>query len=248
MNGKPGRSESERLDKIGTDWEIVYDPGRFVMRYGTAVERYFRAIIKNVHDAEELSQEFFLFVAKNGFVRVRKEGGRFRDYLRTAARNAALNFLQRKRRPKATHSDAAMRMASAKPAADPEQEWTAEWRKVLIERAMQGLRQVEGQSSANLSHTVLQMLVDHPLDDTTTLAKLTTAQIGRPVEPAAFRQQVSRARRRLAQLLIDEVAQTLDQPTPANVQEELMEFRLWECINAYLPEDWHTWLASYQTK
>src|SRR5438094_5831593 len=78
-----GSRAPARLDEIGTEWAIIHDPARFVQRYAPAVESYLRALIKNPHDAEDAAQDFFMRVAKNGFVRARQERGRFRDYLRT---------------------------------------------------------------------------------------------------------------------------------------------------------------------
>src|SRR6202007_2755458 len=86
---------TSRLDDISTEWEVVRDPPRFVLRYAPAIQRYFRGLIKNRHDAEKVSQDFFLRVSQQCFVHTRKEGGRFRDYLKAAVRHAALSFLKR---------------------------------------------------------------------------------------------------------------------------------------------------------
>jgi DNA-directed RNA polymerase specialized sigma24 family protein len=84
-----------RLDEISTEWSILVDPARFVARYEDAIRRYLSALIKNPHDAEEVVQDFFLKITRlHGFFRVRAERGRFRDYLKSAIRNAALNFLR----------------------------------------------------------------------------------------------------------------------------------------------------------
>jgi DNA-directed RNA polymerase specialized sigma24 family protein len=88
------------LDDISTEWEVVRDPPGFVLRYAPAIQRYMRALIKNRHDAEEVAQDFFLRVSQQCFAHTRKEGGRFRDYLKTAVRHAALTFLKRHRAAK----------------------------------------------------------------------------------------------------------------------------------------------------
>src|SRR5439155_8578948 len=103
-----------------------------------------------------------------------------------------------------------------------------------LDRACRSLEKHQRRSPGNLFHTVLNMLVDNPLDDTKTLAVRTSALIGRPLQPAAFRKQVSRARRMLARLLVQEVAQTLDEPTPEHIKEELIELALWEYVRGYL--------------
>ncbi len=81
------------------------------------------------------------------------------------------------------------------------------------------------------------MIVEHPKDDTKKLAARTSAQIGRPIRAEAFRKQVSRARRMLARLIVREVEQTLDQPTPEHVKDELVELALWHYVRDYLPTE-----------
>jgi hypothetical protein len=44
-----------------------------------------------------------------------------------------------------------------------------------------------------------------------------SAAAGRFIQPSAFRKQLSRARRRFAELPVAEVTQTLEQPTPEQI-------------------------------
>src|SRR5439155_1910921 len=97
-------SGTVRLDEISTEWETIHDSGEFVRRYGAAVQAYLLALLKNRHDAEDVAQDFFLRVCRHRFVRANQDRGRFRDYLKTAVRNAALNFARRKQAPKAVGS------------------------------------------------------------------------------------------------------------------------------------------------
>jgi hypothetical protein len=223
-----------RLEDISTEWVIVRDPAQFVLRYAPAIQKYFAALIKNRHDAEEAAQDFFLRVTQHGFVRARDDRGRFRDYLKAAVRNAALNYLRRNRAPKSVDSSALQTALLERAQVVEDQAWVAEWRQCLLDRACRALEQFQGQSSGNLFHTVLNMVVENPLDRTDTLAARTSALIGRPLQATAFRKQVSRARRMLAKLLVKGVAQTLDNPTPERIKEELIDLALWEYIRDFL--------------
>ena len=220
-----------RVDEITTDWEIVRDPPRFVLRYASAIQRYVRGLIKNRHDAEEVAQDFFLRVSQQCFVHTRKEGGRFRDYLKTAVRHAALSFLKRRRASKPLQASVLQAQD------DADQAWLAEWRRCLLDRAYQALKNHQDRSPGNLFHTALTMVVDYPRVDTKTLAAQTSALIGRPISAEAFRKQVSRARFMLAKLLIKEIARTLHNPTPQQVKEELRELALWEYVREFLPPE-----------
>jgi RNA polymerase sigma factor (sigma-70 family) len=221
------------LDEISTQWNIIHDPAHFVQRYSPAIRRYVRALVRNCHDAEEVVQDFFLRITQHGFIHP-SQGGRFRDYLKAAVRNAARNYLCRNRDPKPADLDLLGDRIADKTQATIDQLWDNEWRKCLLERACRALEEHQSQSRRNLCHIVLNLIMDNPLDDSKTLAARTSALIGRPVHAEGFRQQVSRARRLLARLLVQEVAQTLGHSTPAQIKEELIALGLWEYIRDHL--------------
>jgi RNA polymerase sigma factor (sigma-70 family) len=246
MTRDPSDKRGARLEEISTEWTIVRDPGRFVRRYAPAVQRYFTALVKNAHDAEEVAQDFFLRVAQVGFLHVGEQGGRFRDYLKAAVRNAALNFLRRRRGPGFVGREALQATPDPRQTA-PDRQWLTEWRRCLLDRACQALARRQRRSPGNLFHTALGLIVDDPLADSQTLAARAGALLGHPLSTGAFRMQVSRARRALALLLAKEVAHTMHRPTPTQVREELIELALWEYVRDYLPDDWATnarWLSA----
>lgn len=57
-------------------------------------------------------------------------------------------------------------------------------------------------------------------------------------KPAAARQQLRRARLRLAQLLLEEVSISMREPTPERIEQELIDLGLMEYVRPFLPEDW----------
>src|SRR5262245_14506257 len=141
------------LDDISTEWNVIRDPARFVQRYVLAIQGYVAALVRNHHDAEEVVQDFFLRVTQHGFIRPSR-GGRFRDYLKAAVRNAALNHLRRNRAPNAVDLDILQDYLVDKTQATTERVWASEWRKCLLERACRALEENQCQSRSNLSHTV----------------------------------------------------------------------------------------------
>lgn len=232
-----GSGAPARLDEIGTEWAIIHDPARFVQRYAPAVESYLRALIKNPHDAEDAAQDFFMRVAKNGFVRARQERGRFRDYLRTAVRNSALSFLKRQQKAKQARFEDIKDVTSDKSMQAADEAWEAEWRRCLLDRAREALARHQRRSPGNLFHTVMELLLEHPNEDAVELAERTSKLIGRTLRPDAFRKQVSRARKALAKYLVSEVTQTMDRPTAEQVKDELMALSLWEYVRDYVKSD-----------
>src|SRR5262249_18135729 len=150
------------LDQIGTCWDLVSDPAYVAASYGPAISRYLEALLKNSHDAEEVTQDLLLRVHEQGLGGANPERGRFRDYLKKAVRNAGLNFLRRKQvhgrralplKPEVLADDADLRA---------DQQWLAKWRRGLVKRAWQALEAHQRQAAGCLYHTVLRLAVEHP--------------------------------------------------------------------------------------
>jgi hypothetical protein len=228
----------ENLDEISTDWDLIHDSGQFVRRYKAAIEQYLYALVKNRHDAEDILHDFLLRVLKHGFVHVQREGGRFRDYLKIAVRNAALNHLQRKVKPqRGAMKPLPIRAADlSQPTTD--QQWATHWRHALLERVWKALQHHESRASGNLACTVLRLVLDHPEDDSEALAARVSQSLGCPFRADAFRKQLSRARRLFARFLVIEVTRTLDYATPERIEEELSELGLMQYVRRFLPPDW----------
>jgi Sigma-70 region 2 len=222
------------LDQISTHWPQLGDPVQFMMRYAPAIQAYFGRLIRNTHDADEVTQDFLLRGLTHGFLRTTQLHGRFRDYLKTAVRNAALTYLTRKRAP-----------ASLEPGLLPQEEenqadaeWLSQWYRCVIDRAFQALEHQERQHADQLYWTVLRLKADYPEEDSRRLAARATERTGRPLSAEAFRKQLSRARRCFAELLAGEIARTLAAPTRQSVESELIELGLMPLVRDFLPADW----------
>lgn len=227
-----GADESEDLDLILTDWLILHDSHRFLVRYAPAIRSYLRALLGNAPDADDVAHDFFVRVVERGFLHARPERGRFRDYLKVAVRNAAISHLRRQqRRPLLLD---ALPDVAPDPDAAAGEEWLREWRTCVLDRAWSALERHQRASPGNLCHTVLRVSVDHPDEDSRRLAERVSILAGRPLQAEAFRKQVSRARRLLAQLVVNEVAQTLHEPTSDDILEELAEIGLHDYVVPYL--------------
>ncbi len=232
-----------RLDEISTAWSRIRDPLHFITRYGPALRRYLRAIIPDEQEGEDILQALALRVLERGFERATPERGRFRDYLRVSARNAALSRLKARSRSKPA-AEALDRLEATGPDADPfaaaERAWLDEWRRGILDRAWRALEAHESRTPGNLFHTVLRLSVDHGDEPSDALAARCSRLAGRPLRPDAFRKQLSRARRRFAKLVVDEVKLDLADPSPDRVEEELVETGLMEHVRDFLPPDWRT--------
>ena len=228
-----------RLDQITTVWETLDDPSKFVIRYAPAIRCYLTALMQNADQAEEVIQNFLLRVVQKGFKGVAPGRGRFRDYLRTAVRHTALTELRRnvaQRRHRASTPPDKETPIDSKDSA--EREWLMEWRQCLLSRTWRALERHDARQRRAWPHVVLRLATQFPSEKSAELAARASAIAGAPISAEAFRQQLCRARRVFARILVAEVAETLQRPTPQDVEDELSELGLMSYVRDFLPQDW----------
>jgi RNA polymerase sigma factor (sigma-70 family) len=239
-NSSPGHSTPKsHLDEISTRWAAVNDPIKFVNRYAPAILNYLVAIIGNRLDAEDVSQDFLTNVIARGFANVDPDRGRFRKYLKTAVRNAALMFFRRKHSEQKALAEYERQLREGSAAHDVDRQWESTWTQCVLDRAWTALHQRERRAGDNSFYTVLRASVDHPDEDSAALAARVSASLGRTIQPDNLRKQLSRARRAFAELLIEEVAQTIQGRSPAAIKDELAQTGLMPYVRDFLPTDWN---------
>ena len=70
------------------------------------------------------------------------------------------------------------------------------------------------------------------------MAQRLAEKTGQSVTPEALRQQLRRARVKFAELLIEEIADGLENSSPDDVEEELAALGLIDYVRDLLPADW----------
>lgn len=238
MSPRDESAAKSHLSRISTRWPQIGDAAKFCVRYGPAIRKYIVALLRRDHDADEVAQEFLLRAIEKGFPNADPDRGRFRDYLKTAVRNAALMHLRARRSYDALPPESSLLPAPEGPPSAADAAWIEEWRACILERAWRAIETHERKARGNLFHTVLRLSVEHPEEDSSSLAARAGGVDGQPLRADAFRKQLSRARRFFAERVAAEVAATLDQPTRQRVEEELDEIGLLEHVRGLLPDDW----------
>ena len=221
-----------RLDDITTQWTLVRQAhagdrvaaedavARLLVRYGGAVHRYFLGALRDPDAADELYQEFALRVARGDFRAADPERGRFRAFLKSAAyRLVADHHRRRQRQPLPLAPDADL-AADADSTAEADREFLKGWTDHLIARTFEAPRRVEWEAGQPC-HTVLELRTAQPLTSSEELAAELGRRVGRAYTAAAARQLLHRARERFADLLLDAVAGSLDDPTADRLADEL---------------------------
>ena len=230
-------SDIEPLDNlrdISTQWSRLHDANIFVLRYTNAIEAYLRLLLKDENDARDVLQAFLVRVLERGFERASPDKGKFRYYLIRSVHNAAITHQRTTARRRAV--DIAELPESLTSAADElSGYWQRDWHECILGRVWQRLQHREESSENNLFFTILQASTKNEDADSVTLAQQVSEQTGRPVSAELFRQQLSRARKAFARLIVEEVAETLEDANRESLVEELSEVGLMPYVQAYLP-------------
>ncbi len=222
-----------RLDQISTRMADLNEATRFVLRYGPAVQRYMLAILRDADAADEAWQELMAKLLQRGGASTWPGRGRFRDYLRQSARNAALDYFRGRTRR-------AVRELDEDVAAPAGRGMDDDWQRILLNKVWRELDAHERRGSGNFVHTALRVYSESPELDSKAQAELASERLGRPVTPEAFRQQVARGKRKMAELILTEVAGTVAEATATDVEAELTELGLMAFVQDYLPTDWRS--------
>jgi RNA polymerase sigma factor (sigma-70 family) len=191
-----------------------------VRRYGGAVYRYLRRALGDSAAAEDVAQEFALGLVRGDFRHVDPQCGRFRNYVKTVLFRLVATYRKGRRKRPLPVAEGADRPDAAAPAAA---QFDDDWRAELLDRAWDALA-----AAKPTLHAALRLRADHPELSSPALAAGLGRQSGRPVTPEAARQLLHRARAKFADLLIDEVAHSLESPSADGVAEELRALNLLE--------------------
>jgi RNA polymerase sigma-70 factor (ECF subfamily) len=243
----PGRSVAvdhgdldKPLERISTLWSVICrasaGPGaevadaqrQLLLRYGRAVHRYLLGALRDAEAAEELSQEFALRLIRGDYRRADPEKGRFRDFVKGVLFHLIADHHRgRKRTPRPLAPEGGDPPGPDHDPADPDGQFVTTWREAVLGRAWEALAQVERRVGQPW-YTVLDLRARQPELSSTRMAEQLSAQLHRPVTADWVRQTLHRARERFTDLLLREVAHTLETPTVADLEQELADLGLLE--------------------
>ena len=233
--------EDLHLSRIQTAWSMVHRAHgdhtavqgaqqTLLDRYGGAVRRYALAALRDEDAAAEVFQEFALRFVRGDFGQVNPERGRFRAFVKTVVYRLIVDY---QRRQKKRLREVPMHSNLAEPALDgdgsppDDAAFRASWRDELLARCWQKLADNENQTGKP-HHSVLRYRVDHPDLHSPELAAGISEKLGKPINAGAVRVLLHRAREAFAELLLDEVVESLADGSLDEAEEELIELDLLE--------------------
>jgi RNA polymerase sigma factor (sigma-70 family) len=233
-------SLNSRLSRISTIWTMLGNAElqsrrtatdkhcALIQRYQGAVYRYLLGALRDPDAADEVFQDFALRVVQGAFRRADPERGRFRDYLKTTLSHLVTDYHNRLRR-RPTLLDKAYDGPDAAPcnAADDDERFLQSWREELMARAWQSLEKAEREGGQPY-YTVLRFRTENTDATSAEMADRLTQQLKpeHPFTDMGIRKTLQRAKSRFADLLLDEIAQSLEDPTPDQLEQELIDLEL----------------------
>jgi RNA polymerase sigma-70 factor (ECF subfamily) len=233
---------SDHLSRIRTHWTLVFQAHQgqgedanaasrqLLLRYYGAVYRYLLGTTRDAAAAEELTQEFAYRFLRGDFRRADPQRGRFRDFVKTAVRHLACDHWDRQKMERARGfkplPDGPLDEAASPPAPDEaDQEFVTSWREELLARAWEDLEAFQ-EKTGQPYHSALRCKTEHPQMRSAQLAEELGTRLRRTFTEEGVRQLVHRARQKFADLLVEEVAHSLQTADREALEQELIELDL----------------------
>jgi RNA polymerase sigma-70 factor (ECF subfamily) len=234
-----------RLSAIETRWTVFFNAHgsqenvrlaaqkQLLLRYYGAAFRYLLGTVGNAQAAEELSQEFAVLFLRGDFHRVNPQRGRFRDFLRVSLRHLAQDYWREQKKALPPLPVDPAELPSTGATEDSDQEFIAKWREELLSHTWESLAAVQTRSGQPYCE-VLRAKTTQPELRSGQLADQMAVRTGKPWTEGATRQLLHRARKLFADLLVEEVARSLETDAAEELEQELIDLDLLSYCEAAL--------------
>lgn len=231
-------TDEQRISRIETLWSMVRtaqgDEGsnssaakqQMIDRYGPAIRKYLLGATRNEDVADELFQEFAVRFLTGQYSSADADRGRFRSFLKTILFRLVAEFHRNKGRNKSIPMGSQMPEPVEQTAnSDADQEFNKVWSEELLKKAWAALSQMEERTGRPL-FTVMQVKVQNPHLRSAEIAELVSEKTGKELSTGNARVILHRARDTFADLLVDEIQQSLATDNIERVAEELTDLNL----------------------
>jgi RNA polymerase sigma-70 factor (ECF subfamily) len=233
--------DDDHISRIPTVWTMVREAHgdhtavqaaqqKLLDRYSGAIRLYALSALRNEDAADEVCQEFALKFVRGDFGNANPERGRFRAFVKTVVYRLIVDYQRRAKklgREGSIHSNVAEPAASTDGQQNNDALFDKSWRDELLARCWQRLADDEAKSGKPY-HTVLKYRVAHPDLRSPELADGLTKELGKPINAGAVRVALHRARELFAEMLLDEVTESLTTGSIDEAEQELIDLDLHE--------------------
>ncbi len=224
-----------RLSRINTLWSVVrnaHDSQEDVARqaqqrlweqYSRAARSYLGAALRDDEAIDEVMQELALKLVRQDFRNASPDKGSFRAFMKTVLFRMVADYRRRQSRNR-EHAAEVEAESGMEPA---QQEFALTWREEVLSMAWARLEELEDETGRPWN-SVLRAKIDHPGKNSGELAAIVNGRTRHEISEGNYRVMLHRAREKFAEVLVEQVAHTLQDPTPAELEQELAELQLLE--------------------
>ena len=188
------------LVRSSHSWTEAESAAGFVLRYLSPMRKQLTAVVGSESEADLALKILLTHLVSAGFGEHRK--GRLRDFLARAVRSCAKARLTEQGRLDAGRDKLAKVTMDSK-------EWVMMWRECLLERAWRALERMEHQDPKRPLYSVLWSSTVHSKVSLDELAAIVEQRCGVKLDQVKLQQLKLEAKAAFAQLLADEVVETL---------------------------------------
>ncbi|MCA9034824.1 MAG: sigma-70 family RNA polymerase sigma factor [Planctomycetaceae bacterium] len=230
----------QHISRIETMWSMVRSAQspdashsksarqQMLDRYGAAIKRYLMGATRNEDLADDLFQEFAVRFLTGKYDSADAERGRFRSFLKTILFRLVAEHHRRKGRDKLVALGSQMPDAADEQTSntDSDSDFNKVWSEELLKKAWSALAQLEERTGRPL-FSLMQLKVENPDMKSPEIAEAISIRTGKPISTGNARVLLHRARDQFADLLVDEVQQSLDNCSLERLADELRDLNLY---------------------
>jgi len=228
----------DRLSAIVTRWTLLQQAHgsdsqdarsaheALLQRYGGAIRRYLSGCVRQAELADEMYQEFAIRLIQGGLQGADPQKGRFRHYLKGVLFHLLADQHQKiKKQPTGWISQFPEPAVTESSTLQEDTDFLEHWRTEILANSWNTL-QAEETTSGQPWYTVLAYRRDHPDQRSEEMAVNLSSQLGKPMNASSVRQALHRARERFAEILLDQVMNSLKESSVDELHAELIDLRL----------------------
>ena len=211
------RKSTVNLVRSSHPWTEADSAAGFVLRYLAPMRRQLTSLLGSTERADEALKLLLAHLVSVGFGQHKQ--GRLRDFLLRGIRSAAkssVSELPEAKRPNLNLDGLTLES----------KEWLSYWRDGILERAWRALERKEHATPDPPLFSVLHCATSNPQATPATLVEKIAADRGVTLDAATVEKVLPSARALFAQLVADEVAETLEKPTGDEVKREISQLGL----------------------
>lgn len=211
------KTSSVNLVRSSHPWTKADSAAGFVLRYLTPMRRQLTGVLGSTEQADESLKLLLSHLVSVGFGEHKR--GRLRDFLVRGIRSAAksrIAEIPERDRPELNLDGVTL----------DSQEWIGYWREGLLERAWRSLERQEHAEPELPVYSVLHCATANPEATPAMLGVRIAAEYAVTVDEETIQKTLPFARTLFAQLVADEVAETLENPSSDDVKREIVKLGL----------------------